>query len=273
MVGVGDTVFVTPVNGQKDYIAVITGPGGATGGTGAAGGIAEGNYNMWTYKWTFTIPDNVYSDYAAWFIDEINGVFYLNWAKSSSVNAFGIYNLSNHSTVFESLTDYTASAPFGVKGVCIGHANVNYGFSRTLQTYTLIMRADWHTIEVWRGEASPLWSYDPVTDDPGQGYADQFSISGTGKYIMLYIHGGGEHLMLYQGFDSGTSTTVTETVITDAAKSWVTNELIGHIVYITSGGADGQEGTITSNTATAITCSAATFVTWGMSVGDTYKID
>lgn len=279
MVNVGDDVFVAPLHGQKENIAIITGPVGQTGSTGA-GGIVEGDYNTWTWKWSWTPSNGVYStSYIAFYIDEINDIFYLWWyADSPKKIRFGSYNIADHSPIFESPTDsdymYEHPRVYGAGDYTFwpGCHSLWSSIMRSHQTYILLDRADLNTIEVWKA-GNLLWSHN-LDDEGGGSYAEPCAteISLTGKYILIYECSDLHKLILYEGFDSGTSTTVTETVITDTAKAWAVDNLIGHIVYIISGGADGQSATITSNTATAITCSAVTFVTWGMSVGDTYKI-
>lgn len=195
---------------------------------------------------------------------------------------FGTFNLSDHSTIYASPTDedYMNYGPYMGAGdytIEMGSRGGSYSIIRSHQTYIastpyLATYGYGATLLVWRA-GSLIWSRD-IRLDTGEssGEAEGFEISLTGKYIFLYDRHSTK-LWLYEGFDSGTSTAVAETIITDTAKAWVTDELIGHIVYVTSGGADGEQGTITANTGITITCSAATFVTWGMGVGDTYKVD
>lgn len=281
MVSIGDTVFVTPVNGQKDYIAVITGPGGGTGAAGTSG-IIEGDYNTWTKKWVNLFPDGIST---AWYfdayIDEVNEVINIAWSDSGAWYRFGIYNISDFSVVQKTTSgaDYMYSHPYMERKEWIIEGMAWFekgGISKSNQTYLLLRKQDQYTIEVWRAGASALWTRNTRTDLGANCYCYSAGLSLTGKYILAQVKEIVSpykyYLMLYEGFDAGTSTTVTETTISDTSKSWATNDLIGHIVYITSGGANEQQGTITSNTGITITCSAATFVTWGMSVGDTYKI-
>lgn len=56
---------------------------------------------------------------------------------------------------------------------------------------------------------------------------------------------------------SGTATAGGATTLTDSTQSWTVNEFAGLIVTITSGTGAGQERTISSNTATALTVSTA----------------
>jgi hypothetical protein len=279
MVSVNDKVFVAPLHGQKENIAIITGPVGQTGGAGTSG-IIERNYNMWSYMWSWSVTDGVYGNNVAFYIDEANTIFYLWWKSSSPMKTrFGTYNIADHSVISESSSaiDYLYKPPSitgaGNYSFFIGCQYLRASILRSHQTYVLLERDDLNTIEIWKA-GSLLWTHD-LNVEGGGSYAEVCAaeMSLTGKYILLYECSDMYKLLLFEGFDAGTSTTVTETVITDTAKSWVTNDLIGHIVYITSGGANGQQGTITSNTGITITCSAATFVTWGMSVGDTFKID
>lgn len=278
MVSVGDKVFVTPLYGQKDNLAVITGPAGGTGAAGTSG-IFEGDYNTWTYKWSWALPNGLY-DYrrVAFYIDDKNSIFYLWWdASSPGKIRFGVYNIADHSAIFESPTDsdylYDDPDVYGVGDATffMGCHALIFSILRSHQTYILLCRETRHTLEVWNA-GTKIWTRD-MREDTGEtsGQAVSAEISLTGKYILFYDYYS-QKLWLYEGFDSGTSTGVTETTITDTSKAWVTDALIGHTVYVTSGGADGQSATITGNTGTALTCSAATFVTWGMSTGDTYKV-
>ena len=72
--------------------------------------------------------------------------------------------------------------------------------------------------------------------------------------------------------DEGTSTTIAETVITDSSKGWALGEFIDKYLMATDGAAKGKKRRITANDATTITCTGATFVTWGMEAGDKFTI-
>lgn len=283
MVEVGDKVFITSVSGDKDNLAIITGPVGGTG-PGGTSGILEGDYNTWTFKWIHEIQ---YLDDEAdigFHIDEANELIYMHyWIYNAGwFTKFKVCNLSDFSIIFDSPDDskYTKDGPYVYNDSPLYQGFVEYdegGTSRSLNSYILLHRADGVTWEVWR-KGVKLWSHD-YTEDViiGSFNAPSAALDVTGKYIILLIEKTdapyGYYLMLYEGFDSGTSTGVSETTISDISKAWAEDALIGHIVYVTSGGADEQFATITSNTGAVITCSAATFVTWGMEVGDTYKID
>lgn len=203
MVEVGDKVFVTPVNGQKDYIAVITGPGGA----GAV--LNEGNYNTWTKEW-INKPSNGINDYGEIdvLIDERNGKLSVGWEDISYDYRFGIYNISDFGAVFESPlgTDYMPYWPTMSSKTFIG-TGLRYltygGMSQSIQTYLLFTRSDEYTIEVWRGGASVLWSRSTQTDFGGNCRCFTGGISLTGKYILAVIKRWSSpydiSLMLYKG--------------------------------------------------------------------------
>ena len=68
-----------------------------------------------------------------------------------------------------------------------------------------------------------------------------------------------------------TITNVTNAVVTDAAKNWYVNQWSGFRIRITAGEGAGQEATITSNTATALTITG-TFTTIPVINSTTYTI-
>jgi len=72
--------------------------------------------------------------------------------------------------------------------------------------------------------------------------------------------------------DEGVSTGVAETVITDTTKAWTPNAYIGKYLMAADGNARGKKRRITANDETSITCAGATFLTWGMQIGDKYTI-
>ena len=178
---------------------------------GAVGGIREGKYTTWTYKWLWDPTDN-FNDMSeiTYYIDEIKGIFYLWWEDYRTdlspwrVVRFGVYNIADHSTIFESprTSDYKKYPPSlgaGDWSVYLGITDFYYGgISRAHRTYILQNRADWKTIEVWRAGVK-LWSRD-VSGDVGASFSniDAGSISLTGKYILLGIDGA-QKLALYEG--------------------------------------------------------------------------
>lgn len=178
---------------------------------GAVGGIREGSYNTWTYKWLWKPTDNFNNmSEITYYIDEINGLFYLWWEDFRTdlptwrVVRFGVYKIADHSIVFESprASDYKNWAPMlgaGDFSVYLGITDFYYsGISRAHRTYILIDRADWKTIEVWQAGVK-LWSRD-VSGDVGGSFSALYagSISLTGKYILLGVSGT-QKLALYEG--------------------------------------------------------------------------
>lgn len=204
MVSVGDTVFITPVNGQKDYIAVITGPAGAAGP-----GITEGDYNTWTKEW-INEPDNTLSNttYMDIMIDEKNETLNIFYEDAAYDNRFAIYNLSDFSPVFESNrgVDYTyteANLGFSQR-IYRGFVHIfDGGISQSIQTYLLFLKPDGDTIEVWRSGTSVLWSTNTQTDFGATSFCYAGGISLTGKYILIAVREDASprdyFLMLYKG--------------------------------------------------------------------------
>jgi hypothetical protein len=77
----------------------------------------------------------------------------------------------------------------------------------------------------------------------------------------------------YAGIDGTLTSDPTETLLTDTgAVGWVASALVGLTAVITSGNAQGYTAVITANTTTTITCSAATFSTFGVASGNTIEI-
>jgi len=75
-------------------------------------------------------------------------------------------------------------------------------------------------------------------------------IFGDSRYGYIYEYGS----VAYDGAtDSGTAESATDTTVTDTDKSWTTNAYQGCVVYISGGTGIGQQRTITSNNATALT--------------------
>lgn len=204
MVQVDDRVFIAPLHGQKDNIAIITGPAGA----GAV--LNEGNYNTWTLEW-INEPSNGLNnaEEVDILIDERNGKLSIGWRDNSYKYRFGIYNISDFSAVFESPlgVNYVPYMISAENKLAIQHGLVYLtygGASQSIQTYLMITRFDEHTIEVWRGGATPLWSRS-VRLDFGNDICECYvgGISLTGKYIVASVYEGGSpyknYLMLYKG--------------------------------------------------------------------------
>ena len=81
-----------------------------------------------------------------------------------------------------------------------------------------------------------------VTNLPGSWGTD-------GKLVLAYNHD--------EVFATGTATSATGTTLVNSAKSWTVNQWTNYQVTITGGTGRGQTRTIVSNTATALTLSAA----------------
>lgn len=161
-------------------------------------GFKEGNYTSWTFKWSNAFPNGIgtYYHYAA-YIDDKNNALYLSWKDSSGDHRFGLYNTADFSVIFQSPAgaDYkyrglTGAATF-TRDVCL-----DSGGALSLQTYVVINRYDGVTMEIWRGGVTPLWSRDITLDESGT-YVRMFTISMTGKYLLVYTTS--KKLLLYEG--------------------------------------------------------------------------
>lgn len=180
----------------------------------AGGGIVEGDYTSWAKKWLWAPSDGFDTDYKqAFYMDEVNGVFYLWWlddqgAPNWATTRFGVYNIEDHSIIFESPPDveYVASAPYvygaGDRTFRSDCSDVSETILRSHQTYILLSRWDaayyYHTIEVWRAGVK-LWSRDIRADTGGSD--EEFGpseISLTGKYILGFSNDTNK-LLLYEG--------------------------------------------------------------------------
>lgn len=168
------------------------------------GGIVEGDYTSWKWKWTKDFTDGLYVGESFWtFIDEANEVLNVLWTDGSENDRFGIYNLSDFSDVFESDSgaDYViwksdlVYSRVGVLG--LGYVQGG-GASRSIQSYVAISRADEHTIEVWRGGS--LWTHD-VHDDIDTFAIRALEISPSGKWLLAVLYYGLTYgrLVLYEG--------------------------------------------------------------------------
>ena len=204
MVEVGDNVFVAPVGGQKDNLVVITGPGGA----GAV--LNEGDYNTWTKEWINAPSEGIASyDEIDILIDDKNEKLSIVWDdKTGYDNRFAIYNISDFSAVYESppSSDYMPNYPnMSYKaGFTLGMTHYNRGgVSQSIQTYLLLLRSDYYTLEVWRGGATALCSINVQTDYGQTCYCYTYGISVTGKYIVAIIGEASSpyinKIMLYKG--------------------------------------------------------------------------
>ena len=165
-------------------------------------GIVEGNYKSWVHKWTKDPPTAVRLRSMTFFIDEKNEVINFLWHQNSpSVTRFGIYNISDLSAVFESPVDshysFCVDDPCACSGIFLGDAFLDScNFSRSLQTYFLMLRVDEDTIEVWRGGSSVLWSHN-TSDEVASTHVYHGAISLLGKYILIVT--ANDKLILYEG--------------------------------------------------------------------------
>jgi len=154
----------------------------------ANGGIVEGDYTSWSFKWVNSIPYGLYNKgYLGFFIDEINEVINIAWVESNTWYQFMICNISDFSTVFQhpAGSDYISRYPEAQQGDGIRLGAVGGGgMSRAIQTYILLLRPDEKTLEVWRGGSSPLWSHD-VTIDQSPSTVWVKAISLSGKWILV----------------------------------------------------------------------------------------
>jgi len=72
--------------------------------------------------------------------------------------------------------------------------------------------------------------------------------------------------------ETGTVTTIAETILTDSAQAWTIDEHIGRTLLITSGLAKGSFYTIDDNAATTLTLTGDTLVSDGVVITDDYEI-
>jgi len=193
MVTVGDKVIVGPLYGQGNNQVILSGGGG---------GIAEGEYTTWAHVWTNDFTDGLNNKaYQDHYIDEKNDILYLAWRDNASVNErFALYNLSDFSSVFESSSaiNYPTGHPFAAsKNFNFGSGLTDLTLSHSIQSYLLLQRYDGMTIEVWRGGASYVWSHN-IQTEVASDYAYTFSISTTGKYILV-VTSINKKIILYKG--------------------------------------------------------------------------
>ena len=199
MVAVNDKVVVGPLYGQPDNIAIVS---------GGAGGISEGDYNTWTWKWTERPTSGTTSRSIDALIDEENSVISVAYRDTTSNWRFGVYNISDFSVVFESAagSKYTYLHPDTREKRGMHHNMVDFtygGMSRSLQTYLLLLRTDRDTIEVWRGGSTVLWSRSIAADFTRSSWVFNGHISLLGKYILIVTQDASSpyytYLMLYEG--------------------------------------------------------------------------
>jgi len=72
--------------------------------------------------------------------------------------------------------------------------------------------------------------------------------------------------------ETGTVTTIAETILTDSARAWTIDEHIGRTLLMTSGAAKGNFYTIDDNAATTLTLTGDTLVSDGVVITDDYEI-
>ena len=72
--------------------------------------------------------------------------------------------------------------------------------------------------------------------------------------------------------ETGTVTTIAETILTDSARTWTIDEHIGRTLLMTSGAAKGNFYTIDDNAATTLTLTGDTLVSDGVVITDDYEI-
>ncbi len=170
------------------------------------GGITEGDYTSWTLKWANLVPQSVSGSYELdWIIDEKNGHIIIIWQDESNDNRWGIFNISNFSTVSLSAagSDYTGVIyPYHWMGAMRrGKANFYYsGVGVSHQSYFLLKRKDNYTLEVWR-DGARLWSHD-IRSDISNPAPEAGGMSLTGKYVLLLVMDydiGKYRLVLYEG--------------------------------------------------------------------------
>ena len=169
-------------------------------GGAADTGISEGDYTEWVHKWTKTLPGGLeYSEGLSIEIDETHGVINIGYSDTTSYQRFGIFNISDFSTVFISTASqnfHDAGFYMNGTGIDLQLVDEDLGFSRSLISYILIARADNKTIEVFRSGTSALWSRNIQNDESGQTMGGMM-MSNLGKYIIVAT--AQKNLLLYEG--------------------------------------------------------------------------
>ena len=79
-------------------------------------------------------------------------------------------------------------------------------------------------------------------------------------------------LMTNESVETGTVTTITNTVLTASAESWTNDDYIARMVVPTSGTKKGTAYVITDNDGTTLTCAGAIMDDDDVNIGDTFKI-
>lgn len=171
----------------------------------AAGGLSEGNYTSWTYQGIITPPEGMYDthQYTA-FVNDRDNVLNIMYFEASSPygKVFARYDLTDRSCLFASTADAayffgspdTEHADHTVLGLAYLY---DAGFSRSLQSYLMLLRADQLTIEVWRAGATALWYRDVTDDIVGLSGIYGGLISLTGKWIVVVNNN--KDFMVYEG--------------------------------------------------------------------------
>ena len=191
--------------------------------------LVEGDYTIWTHKWTFNVTTgNYYGSDLAWILDEDNEILYLGWDQYTSTylgtdglthghnSRYGIYNLADFSVIFESPVDadYLSFSPdasgnqWPIHGCCcLGDG----GIGRSHKSYVL---EAWEETENYndtiavRRKGNLLWShnvYDDIIETGGYIWVANGEISPTGKYVLISIsqnsapYKGRSELILYEG--------------------------------------------------------------------------
>ncbi len=120
-----------------------------------------------------------------------------------------------------------------------------------------------------RGQAEGYW--DIFADKPTMDNAQPLTnvITNTRTRYRIAI------LMTNETIETGTVTTITETVLTASAESWTNDDYIGRMIVITSntaGTAQGNSYVITDNDGTTLTAAGATMSSDDVQATDTFKI-
>lgn len=151
-------------------------------------GIVEGDYLSWDPQWA-DVLDNGLDDEAEidWVVDEVRDVVSILWADGDNYCRFGVFNLSDFSTVFLSDRDVEYhSCIYSSYGIKYGGANeFSNSASRSIQSYLLFSNCNTSLIQIWRGGAEPLWTHSASIDFDNGNPNPAAGISPTGKYVIL----------------------------------------------------------------------------------------
>lgn len=301
MVNVGDKVFIAPVDGRKENIAVITGPVGT-------GGPAGKDMGMNSY-WTGLVANIAY-------FSNLERSYVLEPPATTGNICIIEEILQTEEFIGLEESRTLPYRSFNVRGMIKTCARASGVYQYNLGLSIGLFTSEHTKGEVIPGTSPPdladcLFSADAYGYDNGSykcrcadegldyGYEGYDAPSFTDKTLYLQVMvwsrvywGSGDRPSNCTAYikdiraggtvyydkaihiqDSGTSTTVTETVITDTSQSWSLHEWEGKTVEISSGSAFGVQALVTASAVTSITCADATFVTDGMLVGDTFDID